>query len=134
MRKSTSNILVDTPSWCAGVLDGCGRFHLSRSGDRWYWRVSIVTDVRTAAKFARLTGVTMRQQRAGTWTATGPAVIPLLAQVIPRMFCLHEEAGVVYRYLLTRPGRTGMRKSMTNAVIKYREEMIAKLAASKATR
>ncbi len=51
----------------------------------------------------------------------------MLNRTMARMFCLHEEAGVVYRYLLTQPGARGMRGAMTMAVDRYRRELKARL-------
>lgn len=126
-----TSILIDPDSWLAGVMDTGGAFDLWRStGGRWCWRVTIrFNSSKSAAKFTALSSAKLRQIGVNRYVVVGAAVLPLLSRVMPRMFCLHEEASVVYRYLLTRAGRKGMRGALTVAVDKYRNKMVARLRA-----
>jgi hypothetical protein len=137
MAQRTS-ILIDTDSWIAGVLDAGGRFDLWKSGvqtcgagGRWTWRVTIVMNEAAASKFELITKVKLRRLSDMRWSIPAAKVMPLLTRAIPRMFCLHEEAGVVYRYLITKQGRRGMRKATSEAVEAYRQEMLMRLAERK---
>lgn len=132
MRPARSSLLIDPLAWCAGVLDGCGAFIVEARGERWNWRVTLATSEVTARKFAALTGTEVRRIGNGRWSVGGANVAPLLAQSIPRMFCLHEEASVVYRYLITRSKGKRMRGPLSEAIEKYRGEMVARLAAAPA--
>jgi len=130
--RGKTSILIDPDSWLAGVLDSGGTFDLwfSQTSRRWCWRVGIrFTDIRAAFKFEDLAGVRLRQIGTNRYVLVASDALPLLSRVMPRMFCLHEKAGVLYRYLLTRPGRKGMRGAMTKAVDAYRHTMVARLRA-----
>jgi len=123
---------IDPDSWLAGVMDGGARLDLWESGrGRWNWRMTITMDERTAAMFERLSSVKLRRIGVARYTVVPTDALPLLARVMPRMISLHEEAGVIYRYLLTRAGRTGMRGAMTTAVGRYRKEMVERLRVSR---
>ena len=130
-RDRRTSILIDSDSWLAGVLDTGGGFDLWQSGSgRWCWRVSVrLNNDRAVDKFARLSSVKLRRIGANRYVIPAADALPLLSKVMPRMFCLHEEASVLYRYLLTRPGRKGMRGAMTVAVTAYRKNMVARLRA-----
>lgn len=128
MRLAPHSQLIDPFAWCAGVMDGCARFEIVHGGRDWAWRLTLATNEVTAHKFASLTGLTITRIGVGRWLVRGETMAPLLAQLIPRMFCLHEEAGVVYRYLITRTKGKRMRRPLTQAVARYREEMRDRLA------
>jgi hypothetical protein len=135
---STSSLLVDTENWVAGVLDSCGSYRMwCGGGGRWSWRVSIVTNAVTAARFERVTGVRVVRIGRRQWALRGEELIPLLAISLPRMFCLREEASAVYRFLITRPGNTGlkrMRGKMSEAVEGYRRRMARRAAETRVAR
>jgi len=126
-----TSILIDPDSWLAGVMDAGGTFDLWRSGKdgRWCWRVGVrLNNDQAAAKFALLSSVKLRRIGVNRYVIPSKDALPLLNKVMPRMFCLHEEAGVVYRFLLTRVGaRRGMRGALTTAVDRYRDRMVTRL-------
>jgi len=132
LGKST---FIDPDSWLAGVLDACGAFNLWESrGGRWSWRVALTMNENAATQFERLSRAKLRRIGVCRYTVTATDALPLLSRVMPYMITLHEEAGVVYRYLLTRPGKQGMRGAMTKAVAKYRKEMVTRLRVVKGAR
>lgn len=135
MAQRTS-IFIDPDSWLAGVLDAGGQFDLWKSGEagRWTWRVTVHMNPEAVAKFEMVSKVRLRRLSNTRWVVPAAKVMPLLSRVIPRMFCLHEEAGVVYRYLITKQGRRGMRKATSEAVEKYREALLTRLAVRKVAR
>lgn len=121
---------IDPDSWLAGVMDTGGSFDLWQSGatGRWSWRVAVALNNRRAvARFEELSSTKLRRIGVNRYVIPAEDALPLLSRVMPRMFCLHERAGVVYRYLITRPGRAGMRGALTVAVGRYREKMVARL-------
>lgn len=131
-RTGRTSILIDPDSWLAGVMDSGATFDLWQSGrGRWCWRITVrLNNANSVAKFRLLSRVNIRCIGVNRYTIPAADALPLLTRVMPRMFCLHEQASVVYRYLLTRPGRKGMRGAMTKAVAKYRQKMVARLRAA----
>lgn len=127
-----TSIFIDPDAWLAGVLDAGGAFLLWRSGRRWSWRVKIaLNNPKAVRNFEMLSRIKLRRIGVNTYIVPAKDVLPLIIRVMPRMFCLHEEAGVVYRYLLTRPAGKGMRGAMTRAVEAYRKQMVERLRKSR---
>lgn len=124
-----TSLFVDRASWIAGVLDAAGQFDLWQSSEtgRWSWRVAIAVERATAVRFEQLAGVSLRRIGAGRYVVKAAEAIALLSRAMPYMFCLHEEAGVVYRYLITRPTGKGMRGPMTKAIAEYRGKLLVRL-------
>ena len=126
-RPPRKSLLIEGDTWAAGVLDACGAFTISRNKHgQMYCRVRLSVSPSMAARFVLVTRARLRKDGRARWTVAGKDVLPLLSRLQIRMLVLHEEAGMVYRFALTR-SRRGIGRQVSGAVVQYRTELVSKL-------